>query len=257
MVHFRDIVEWSRIRECSDPRDKIYAILGIVEPELSREIVPDYGMHLSDVYKNAFLADLRVTHRLEVLRHCDYKPLPNCPSWVPNWSRRKAFRSFEECFFAGGHSRSEARYIPPNVLQVTGVLCAFVESVDLFAPGGLKGARGVMSQTMKSRNGSYVTGESLEDAVAATLCANMTAERFDNVPGLLSLNSWKDMLSNLGGNQEKNTSDFFVSHVMNYTLRNAWIYTREGYFGIGPSKTRRGEYQASQKYDDHVYLILI
>lgn len=44
---------------CSDPRDKFYAMLGIVEEDIRKDIVPDYGLGVHEVYRIALAAGFR------------------------------------------------------------------------------------------------------------------------------------------------------------------------------------------------------
>lgn len=44
---------------CSDPRDKFYAMLGIVEEDIRRDTVPDYRLGVHEVYKIALAAGFR------------------------------------------------------------------------------------------------------------------------------------------------------------------------------------------------------
>lgn len=44
---------------CSDPRDKFYAMLGIVEEDIRKDIVPDYRLGVPEVYRIALAAGFR------------------------------------------------------------------------------------------------------------------------------------------------------------------------------------------------------
>jgi hypothetical protein len=78
-------------REATDPRDKIYSLLGLVsdwggEPSL----LPDYTKTNSCVYEDAALRIMRTSPQpLSLLSHRlpdTHLPLdPTLPSWVPNW----------------------------------------------------------------------------------------------------------------------------------------------------------------------------
>lgn len=46
---------------CSDPRDKFYALLGIVEEDIRKDTVPDYRLGVREVYKSALTAGFRST----------------------------------------------------------------------------------------------------------------------------------------------------------------------------------------------------
>jgi hypothetical protein len=190
--------------------------------------------------------------RLDGLRHCDPNLPQDGPSWIPNWSKPKKFQPLGEIYFASGNSRSEFCYKAPNILEVTGVRCATVRHVksSIFGrlrkargepsiSGRLREARGIMSRLIKSNTGAYVTGESVEDAVSATLCASITTERLGSKRGILPLEQWKNILLN----NDPETPRQIALEVMDLTVQNAWLQTNEGYYGMGPSKARPGEHR--------------
>jgi hypothetical protein len=84
-----------QVAECqsSDPRDLIYAFLGISEPKYG--IIPDYaaGISFADICTQLARNVIVQTRNLEILRSAcrrnDYKTLEdsNLPSWAPDWRR--------------------------------------------------------------------------------------------------------------------------------------------------------------------------
>ncbi|KAF5687273.1 oleate-activated transcription factor 1 [Fusarium circinatum] len=69
-------------RLCSDPHDKIYALLAILPPRLASQIRPDYEQPVVELYKSCFLASVKALNRWE-LRGCPRNPdEDNYPSWV-------------------------------------------------------------------------------------------------------------------------------------------------------------------------------
>jgi hypothetical protein len=72
---------------CSDPRDKLYAILGIVEDAADVQI--DYSMSVRQVYQNWAINRIRRTGTLDILRLCsNYNRSGDLPSWVPDLRQR-------------------------------------------------------------------------------------------------------------------------------------------------------------------------
>ena len=75
-------------RLASDPRDKVYALLGLVGDESGRPSPrrPDYSLHWRQVYRRTALEIVTATkslHILAVLAGPATDPL--LPSWVPDW----------------------------------------------------------------------------------------------------------------------------------------------------------------------------
>lgn len=93
----------------TDPRDKVYALLGIEKRSLARRILPpeispaidtstplrphalfpDYFRSARTVYTEAATYILSVSSDLLILAHAegsDFRSIPGLPSWVPDWS---------------------------------------------------------------------------------------------------------------------------------------------------------------------------
>ncbi|KAI1843336.1 hypothetical protein JX266_010510 [Neoarthrinium moseri] len=74
--------------EQTDSRDKIYGLLGLVNPEIRSLIVPDYGKACSDVYRDFVTAVIQTTGKLDIIyqRPRKLRHGSQLPSWVPDWS---------------------------------------------------------------------------------------------------------------------------------------------------------------------------
>lgn len=82
-------------RQCqsTDPRDKIYGLLGLIADEAdgSPVLKVDYEKPIKDVYIQAAKKILRATHDLSLLSASGYSSSSlakrkNIPSWAPVWS---------------------------------------------------------------------------------------------------------------------------------------------------------------------------
>jgi len=72
----------------TDPRDNIFALMGLVEDDERIGIPVDYSQNLRTVYENTGRALLR-TEGLKVLQCCQFSVLHqsgDLPSWIPDWS---------------------------------------------------------------------------------------------------------------------------------------------------------------------------
>lgn len=56
-----------RYRQCLDPRDKIYGILGLLQQQPCSRIVPDYGITPRDLYIQVATAHITTTRSLDIL----------------------------------------------------------------------------------------------------------------------------------------------------------------------------------------------
>lgn len=73
--------------KCHNPRDRIYAVLRLLDRSISSSITPNYSKTTQQVYMDAVLACLNESswcRSLDFLAECEYK---SCwtPSWVPDW----------------------------------------------------------------------------------------------------------------------------------------------------------------------------
>ncbi|KAF1816121.1 hypothetical protein P152DRAFT_504882 [Eremomyces bilateralis CBS 781.70] len=73
----------------TDPRDKIYALLGMLFREAGRqftEISPTYTATVEDVFTSFALYMLQGGSKLSILRQCHGHLIKGLPLWVPDWS---------------------------------------------------------------------------------------------------------------------------------------------------------------------------
>lgn len=75
-----------RDREATDPRDKVYALLGIAGDLSIYRIVPDYSISFEEVYKATTLQFILAYRSLEVLNlSFGLSKASELPSWTPDW----------------------------------------------------------------------------------------------------------------------------------------------------------------------------
>ena len=114
--------------ECrfSEPRDRIYALLGIIcRDDCALELEPVYTQPASSVFKNIVLLYLRRDSSLDILACCELSgDEPLSPSWVPDWSNRV----FGHLMFLTGNLGNQS-----------------VAKADYISAGQLKGHRSISS----------------------------------------------------------------------------------------------------------------
>jgi hypothetical protein len=76
-----------RNRKATDPRDKVYALLSLVEPSVGRRSLrPDYSLSDAEVYIRATMECIYASRSLSVLSvDAARKHRQDLPSWVPDW----------------------------------------------------------------------------------------------------------------------------------------------------------------------------
>jgi hypothetical protein len=84
-----DLVAMHRHFRATDPRDKIYALMGMVFGEGRKpytRIRIEYSMDTRELYVAFAMLALQTGPGLEILRHCRSPAVEMLPSWVPDWS---------------------------------------------------------------------------------------------------------------------------------------------------------------------------
>jgi Heterokaryon incompatibility protein (HET) len=71
----------------SDPRDSVYALLGLTSDARELGIEPDYRKSCQSLFEDVASAILIKQKLIRILHACQFpKRQPNLPSWVPDWS---------------------------------------------------------------------------------------------------------------------------------------------------------------------------
>jgi hypothetical protein len=148
-LSLRDLLFQARGRESEDPRDKIYALHGLMKDDMNPLLQPDYSKPAAEVFANAARHLIAVEKSLDILCGHQLQPrLEGLPSWVPDfrhfglqtgvlvpaWGRNTIYHA----------SLSEIPQLPGSLLPpqawetlaVTGIFLDTVASVsDLLALG--------------------------------------------------------------------------------------------------------------------------
>jgi hypothetical protein len=244
------IISHSSRLHCSEPRDKIYGLLGLTTPKFSNKVQIDYSLTVAAVYQQAARACIDLQQRLDILQWCDLtKRCPGGPSWVPNWSHNQASAGLSYFPISSGLSSAQVKYNSGMGLEAMGLLCgkvdeivvSFPEDLDEFVPLYSK----ILPKDVSQR--TYPTGESLLDAFLLTIQLNLTAERSVKNTIYPPFGEWKEQyLSHVASSQEPlsaelfETSNFYKSYT--YCQSRVFITTASGYVGLAPSGTSVGKY---------------
>lgn len=118
---------------CSDPRDKIYGVLGLMPRNMKGDIRPNYILTASQVLTQAVIQHGVAIRRLGLLNDCDHSvKLPDAPSWSPNYTINQPWASpFSLGLRASGcFSSYWTSNIKDGVLEVEGVQHSFVSEAS-------------------------------------------------------------------------------------------------------------------------------
>ncbi|KAG4033217.1 hypothetical protein MFRU_005g02300 [Monilinia fructicola] len=127
-------------KKSSDPRDKVYALIGISNSRKSYGQI-DYSLSVRQVYTHTARHIIHDTRRLDIIcvnqRALDSDDLP---SWVPNWTRPPQSRQptivglqhSKPQFMASGDSYANVQFLQDGyVLRTTGIVVGRIQKTGL------------------------------------------------------------------------------------------------------------------------------
>ncbi|KAK3703730.1 hypothetical protein LTR37_014308 [Vermiconidia calcicola] len=85
-LDLRRLMEISAYSICSDPRDRVYGMLGVMNADVARLIEPDYTVTAADAFVCAAKAHMSVHRNMELLRDTNLWGRSGAPTWVPDWT---------------------------------------------------------------------------------------------------------------------------------------------------------------------------
>ncbi|KAM7210060.1 hypothetical protein V8F06_014555 [Rhypophila decipiens] len=205
-----------RTQSCkaTDPRDKIYGILGLAEADdpVHRSITPSYEILTEDLYRNVTIRSIQASKTLDILQAIHSRETNNLvlPSWVPDWSRSKPYLPLRyselaypddaipdiqsQHFRATAASQAVPRFIPADTDQtIIGLRGHAIGVLKDVSRARSRRGTGVntsfeLFQTLRdfervagARSGSIYrfTGEPILDVYWQTLCAGIMPGGFE------------------------------------------------------------------------------
>lgn len=226
---------------CSDPRDRVYALLSILDPsEINVEIKPDYSKTTGQVYQEAVLQFVAHFRDLRILTSCEMQDNSSLsvPTWVPNWSVGNTADPLWGGM-ASGNSYADVQYLEDGILKATGVHSATISHVEdiVFANSSnseiIEGIRRPVHPGIMHR--LYPGGGALFDAYCRTLCAdNFGTQYSPPLPHFPDLHESRDALRCiLEGREVSITSGGaafkYLDFVWNFCKGRSFFTTAEGY----------------------------
>lgn len=191
------VLQHVRAYTCHDPRDKVFASLGMAADVGDADLLPNYGKHVSEVYDDVtrFVFSSTTRSSLDflgyVLRHAEGSQIvqhqtQKLPSWVPDWEQRISFGTFEKSLNTDAYSSARALNASGDQpqasatdgphLSVRGVVLDTISEVGLVCDSSLAEAGFRIEESWRPSNVEQVyqfTGESLDQAFNRTVMADI------------------------------------------------------------------------------------
>ncbi|KAI8633540.1 heterokaryon incompatibility protein-domain-containing protein [Xylariaceae sp. FL1651] len=180
-----NIMRAFRRKLTSDPRDRVFGILGVL-PEAARKVFPvNYNSSVKEVYTNVVDYLLYTTERLDVICESIHFPkqtsVYNLPSWVPDWSHAPETTAlgYSYDFSAASDMYAEYKFLGErrNELEISavyidtirshgvavGTLCTLADYLMAFLHW-----RAILMESMGSEE--LDVQDDMEEAFCRTLC---------------------------------------------------------------------------------------
>jgi hypothetical protein len=133
-----------RLKRATDPRDKIYSLLGIIPSNIQARVPVDYSLETLIVFQNVATFIVIEEKDLSILAEnknpSDHKVLP---SWVPNWANaniadkiRIDRNNYPHNSFnaSGAVTTAEAYLLPNHLLRVKGIRLGTITAAGTALP---------------------------------------------------------------------------------------------------------------------------
>ncbi|KAF2454456.1 heterokaryon incompatibility protein-domain-containing protein [Lineolata rhizophorae] len=252
-----DVVRRWRCREATDPRDKVYALVGILEDLFGSNPLPrvpscDYTLSLNTLYKRTTLDLLAVEGSLIpfVGWRGERHETKGLPSWTIDWIRPQHVpcRSYWEnrhrygYFNADGNTDlSMETYNDDNILSLKGL---FIDKVVMIGD--------VLTREHENDEDMIRALEQWEGALAGFISSKFEK---DYAGSTWKKSFWRTVLSGSTsdgrlGDSDKASFDQFresrtwsdmVPSLFDSVLDQAFFITTQGYIGMGPPTTKAGD----------------
>ncbi|KAG8670372.1 hypothetical protein FPOAC2_09726 [Fusarium poae] len=82
---FGRLLDIANDAECSNPRDKVYGLVGLMSPAVTGSLQPDYTLPVCQVYAATARTFIEADHNLEPLRDGNPWGPSQGPSWAADW----------------------------------------------------------------------------------------------------------------------------------------------------------------------------
>jgi hypothetical protein len=157
--------------QCSDSRDKVFALQGLMDPDVARSITPDYTKSPKELFTSFCLEHLSRYNNLEFLGFCNAN---TSPTWVADLEG--PMRYLPVIGHAARFSVAHAYLDEPGVLNVAGIWCDELCEDPVKVPDwqplqSLEEYRQVMVEAIRalSDNGSVDDDDYLDKIIMALL----------------------------------------------------------------------------------------
>ncbi|EPE03851.1 HET domain-containing protein [Ophiostoma piceae UAMH 11346] len=251
IIPIPDLFTMSRMRKCTDPRDKIYGILGMAPREFVLEMRPHYTKSIEFIYAHAVMTYAKMKHSLVLIQLCQISQRDpsarNLPSWIPDFSKPEQTWPVGSYMHASGHSRAHFQFSDDGkTLTVSGKRLAVVKSVNskVTSTVNIQDAIDTVRAWMPPDilTAAYTAGGSLLDAFLLMLRCSYLNDRWPMLHET-TLAQWREyFLDHIHGDtvsQETHTGQVYTT--ASFIKNRVFVTAGDGHIGLAPLGTKPGD----------------
>ena len=248
-----DLVRRTRHLQCSDPRDKVYAVLNMASNK-SSDIQSDYSKSTPEVFQSVLEHGLSKYESLQLLAYCSLPERKlNMPTWVPDWSAQSQIESIDEqchTFI----TKACANLINSDILVTTGVQVTKIHELKNHLHREVPGATNELAEFIKKLvsavdvSGPEMTLQSRIESLCRTLCCDIFAEKWHppqeqlpSFPKLIGhvMNNFESPLDSL--EEPSEVCSLYARYAKKMMTERALAIMVNGVFGLVPEDARPGD----------------
>ncbi|KAE9366627.1 HET-domain-containing protein [Stipitochalara longipes BDJ] len=244
--NIKDILRSASNRKSTDPRDKIYGVLGLLPARFASRIKPNYSLPLAEVNRNFALAYFDHFQRLDILA----SRAEATQSWNADWGSIEggSIGDRKAHFLASGISSSHFNLVSHSMLEVSGIIKAKIRTVGQQIPLNTTRALQVIRDSpiwAHNKARTYIDGTSFADALTVTLFLDLLKETFlDKAMGSPTMEMARRCFLSWQRDDSGILEDdiHFLTQQAVASLAGCCLFeTEEGYIGVCMSWTKPGD----------------
>lgn len=254
-------------RKTSDPRDKVYGLLGLLEDH-ERLVIPNYALSAPEVYEDTALEIINSSKNLSILMDIDEMAGDvDAPTWCPDWTTNSVTGpELYDHYNAAGATTASVRRCSARTMKVQGLIFDTITSVapyqdentddsELWDAYLLLRQWETLAQIHEDGESPYPSSGSRKVAFSQTVLMGLNSDRTQLLrdEDLDDYNTWRAWLDDYANKDPKHRNLFLKRSSANANIRNhnsvlvqypavRWFFlTEDGYMGVGPVRIEPGD----------------
>ncbi|KAL8691862.1 MAG: hypothetical protein Q9218_003006 [Villophora microphyllina] len=256
IMDFGTIIRRTGFCQCSDARDRIYAILTLLDVQDQKiHIIPDYTRSTAEVYRDVTAQFIEQQKSLDLLRYCEHRAgrSANFPTWVPDWNVRNAAKLLTNEGRADCYSDAIATFREGGVLNVKGVMVGSMSRIEEFYftdrsnTSMIREIRRLVPPNVADSSRTH--GQNLLDVFVRIICGNTFSDMFQppatrrpsfevSRKFVLALLSEKSSVVSI---RQGSYAQRYLDYVELFCNGRSLVSTTEGHLGLAPKTVREGD----------------